>query len=283
MSAPAPNPRRSRRHTGVTLVLATLAVPLVLAACAREPAKTAMPWAPRNVVYVGRHFEKTLDSCTVGQSACTWVRLDWIEAKTAPNPALKESINVWVKGCLVDVDNAGDTLARDPFAAVDSFIAQSEAFRAQFPEAASIGWYRDVRIEAYGDTLGVVSLRCTSERFGGGAHPLRTVNYAVFDRHGGRRLALEDIVAPGSRAALDSLGEQAFRAAREVPAPRSLREAMFNFEGDRFRLGGNFGIGRNGLTVEFNPYEIAPYAAGPTSITLAWSAVRHLLTLPPAR
>ena len=68
-----------------------------------------------------------------------------------------------------------------------------------------------------------------------------------------------------------------------MPAPRSLRDAMFTFEGDRFRLNSNFGVGSNGLIVEFNPYEIAPYAAGPTSITLGWSAVRSLLTLPPKR
>ena len=266
------------------LAFTALAALAALAGCGgNEQTPGALPWRATPLTWAHRHFERTLDSCAVGQSSCTWVRLDWVEPATAPSVALRESLNTWVRTSLLDVDDAGDTLGRDPIAAVDSFIAQNRAFRFQFPDAASIGWYRDVRIETFGDTLGVVTLRSTSERFGGGAHPLRTVLYGAFDRHTGRRLRLDELVAPGARAALDSLGEQAFRAARDVPAPRSLRDAMFTFEGDQFRLNSNFGLGRNGLTVEFNPYEIAPYAAGPTSITLGWSAVRGMLTLPPKR
>jgi len=267
------------------IALAALVMVGALAGCGGDTGGTnvALPWKPASLTWQHRHFERTLDSCIVGASGCTWVRLDWVEPAGGPSVALRESLNAWVRTSLLDVDNAGDTLARDPIAAVDSFIAQNRAFRVQFPDAASIGWYRDVRVETFGDTLGVVTLRSTSERFGGGAHPLRTVLYGAFSRHDGHRLALDELVAPGARAALDSLGEQAFRAAREVPAPRSLRDAMFTFEGDRFHLNSNFGVGRNGLTVEFNPYEIAPYAAGPTSITLGWSAVRSLLRLPPPR
>jgi hypothetical protein len=257
---------------------------IVLAGCGGGgKTDVALPWKPSALTWVDRHFVRTLDSCAVGQSGCTWVRLEWVEPAGGPSVALRESLSAWVQARLLDSDNAGDTLARDPIAAVDSFLAQNRAFREQFPDAASIGWYRDVRVETFGDTLGIVTLRSTSERFGGGAHPLRTVLYGAFDRHSGHQFRLDDLVAPGARAALDSLGEQAFRAAREVPAPRSLRDAMFTFEGDRFQLNGNFGIGRNGLTVEFNPYEIAPYVEGPTSITLGWSAVRGLLTLPPRR
>jgi hypothetical protein len=272
------------RRARAAASLAALAALAALAGCGGGgKTDVALPWKPSALTWVNRHFERTLDSCAVGQTGCSWVRLDWVEPAGGPSVALRESLNAWVRTSLLDVDNSGDTLARDPIAAVDSFLAQNRAFREQFPDAASIGWYRDVRIETFGDTLGIVTLRSTSERFGGGAHPLRTVLYGAFARRSGRQLKLDELVAPGGRAALDSLGEQAFRAAREVPAPRSLRDAMFTFEGDRFRLNGNFGIGRNGLTVEFNPYEIAPYAAGPTSITLGWSAVRDLLTLPPRR
>jgi hypothetical protein len=88
-------------------------------------------------------------------------------------------------------------------------------------------------------------------------------------------------VRPGMRAVLDSIGERAFRAARAIPEGQNLKDAMFTFEGDRFQLTDNVGFGAAGMTVEFNPYEVAPYTAGPTSFTLPWSEVRPLLELPP--
>ena len=42
-------------------------------------------------------------------------------------------------------------------------------------------------------------------------------------------------------------------------------------------LSDNFGVMREGLVFHYNPYDVAPFALGPTTITLPWAAVgRHV-------
>jgi hypothetical protein len=272
------------RSAAALLALVCLGVTLVAGGCGRgDGGGASLGFRPSRLAQVERRFERSLDSCAAGDSGCTWVRMRWPQYTAAPSRATRDSLNAWVHAQVLTSESPDDSTVTTPEAYAARFLTQNRQFRSDFPDASSSAWYQDVSVETFGDTLGVISLRATTERFGGGAHPLRTVWFGAFDARTGRRLKLDDLVAPGRRATLDSLGEHAFRAAREIPSSRSLKDESFAFEGDRFRLNDNFGVGENGLTVEFNPYEVAPYVVGPTSITLGWSAVRDLLVLPPGR
>ncbi|MBO6760471.1 MAG: DUF3298 domain-containing protein [Roseivirga sp.] len=55
---------------------------------------------------------------------------------------------------------------------------------------------------------------------------------------------------------------------KEIPPTESLEERGYWFENDRFELTENFAIINKSLIFYFNPYEIAPYAMGPTELEL---------------
>jgi hypothetical protein len=263
----------------IASVLAIAIVATVLAAgCGPRSRRASGP--PGGVRLVRHRYERALGSCAVGEPGCTWVRFRWPTAIGAPGRAAVDSINAWVRGQLLEPYESSDAPAATVTEWTARFFAKNHAFRRDFPDAASGGWYERREVERFGETLGVATFRYTHERFGGGAHPVTEVFYGCFDDRTGSRLRLDDLARPGASAALDSLGEVAFRRARAIPSARSLSDAAFTFAGDRFRLNDNVGLGPAGLVVEFNPYEVAPYAAGPTSLTLPWREVSGLLALP---
>lgn len=262
--------------------LATLALALtIVAGCGgvgKQPAD--QPKAASRVTVVERFFQQGYEGCTPGDSGCAWVQFTFPQVETAPTRVAADSMNAWIRATAFEPAEAGDSLVTgaEPWAA--RFFGRNADFRRQFPDAPS-AWYERRAIMLHGDTLGVACFKYTHERYGGGAHPLTEVFYECFDSRTGRSLTLDSLVKPGARAALDSIGERAFRLARAIPEGQKLKDAMFTFESGKFELTDNVGIGANGLTVEFNPYDVAPYAAGPTSFVLPWSEVGPLLALPP--
>ena len=232
------------------------------------------------VTVVERHFEQGYDGCTPGDSGCAWVRFTHPFVQAAATPAAADSMNAWIRATVFEPAEAGDSLVDNAELWSARFFARNAEFRREFPDAPS-AWYERRALALHGDTLGIACFKYTRERYGGGAHPTTEVFYHCFDALTGRGVTLDSLVRPGMRAVLDSIGERAFRAARAIPAGQNLKDAMFTFEGDRFQLTDNVGFGSSGMVVEFNPYEVAPYVAGPTSFTLPWSEVRPLLDLPP--
>lgn len=232
------------------------------------------------VTVVERYFEQSYEGCTPGDSGCAWVRFSHPYVEQAASRAAADSMNAWIRATVFEPAEAGDSLVAGAEHWAMRFFARNAEFRREFPDAPA-AWYERRAIALHGDTLGLACFKYTRERYGGGAHPNTEVFYNCFDARSGRAVTLDSLVRPGMRAALDSIGERAFRAARAIPEGQNLKDAMFTFEGDRFQLTDNVGFGAAGMTVEFNPYEVAPYTAGPTSFTLPWSDVRPLLELPP--
>ena len=233
------------------------------------------------VTVVERHFEQGYDGCTPGDSGCAWVRFTHPFVQKAATREAADSMNAWIRATVFEPAEAGDSLVDNAELWSARFFARNAEFRREFPDAASAAWYERRALVLHGDTLGLACFKYTRERYGGGAHPNTEVFYHCFDARSGRAVTLDSLVRPGMRAVLDSIGERAFRVARAIPEGQNLKDAMFTFEGNRFQLTDNVGFGAAGMVVEFNPYEVAPYAAGPTSFTLPWSEVAPLLDLPP--
>lgn len=106
----------------------------------------------------------------------------------------------------------------------------------------------------------------------GAAHPysfVRTVNYDLVE---GRELFLKDIFKPGS----DYLGFLSEYCRKELS--RNLGEVLFEEglapTGENFR---SWGLVSDGLVVEFDPYQVAAYAAGPQQVQVPYEAIEGLM------
>ncbi len=67
---------------------------------------------------------------------------------------------------------------------------------------------------------------------------------------------------------------------RAVAEGAALKDSGFTFENDLFTLPENFALRDEGLAFYYNPYDVAPYAMGPTEIVLSWEEIKDLLAPP---
>jgi hypothetical protein len=110
----------------------------------------------------------------------------------------------------------------------------------------------------------------------GGAHGNGYSLFEYFSKENGEEIGLEYFVSN-----MDVLLEVAlkhFREQQEIGEGTSLDEAGFWFDNDEFQLNSNFYFDSENLNFVFNPYEIAPYAAGTIELMIPLSDLEGIVT-----
>lgn len=204
-------------------------------------------------------------------------RVEWPDSSLLPaSGPLADSVRAALAFALAEgqLDGAGRPLPPDSVAA--RFIAGHAEFRRTFP-AGPGEWSIERRIAVEMVPPGLATLRIDDTRYEGGAHGMTSVVWQSFDAPTGRRLRLSDLATGAGMDSLRLLGESAFRQVRDIPPGADFRNQGWFWETGRFALSPNFGATREGLVFHWNPYDIAPYASGATTILLPWKAVQpHL-------
>jgi len=114
-----------------------------------------------------------------------------------------------------------------------------------------------------------------SYEYGGGAHGYGSSTYEVYDLRTGNTLKLSDILKTGQETKLRQLLEKQFRKQREIPENQTLKE--YGLYENFIKPNDNFYLDRSGIGFWYNPYEIAPYALGPSEIYIPFSMLEGML------
>jgi len=222
-------------------------------------------------------FERTRGECEPETAPCGRVLLEYPIFTGGDDDAVRETLNAVVRGMVLQ-PIFSETGPVDPEAAGAEFLGEYERARADLPDSASTSrWYLERRVAVVHEANGIIGLRFAEDTYTGGAHPLSTVRYGSFDLQDGHRLRLQEVVVAGAVPHLTESGERAFREVREIPAGQSLSDAGFWFKNDVFTLSDNFTFTHAGLVFRYDPYEVAPYALGPTELLLAWDDLEGLI------
>lgn len=136
-------------------------------------------------------------------------------------------------------------------------------------------WAVDVSNSIDETNSGYVQLSLNSWTYTGGAHGNGWSEDLLLDRESGRVLYLSDFFT--DIEALTNLAEPIFRGSQGLEMDASLEEAGYWFEGGVFHLNENFAFTNESIEFFYNTYEIAPYAAGPISLTIPLDQIKHLL------
>lgn len=110
----------------------------------------------------------------------------------------------------------------------------------------------------------------------GGAHGIYAIYYSTYDLKNEKKLALEDLLIPDCQTELAAIGEELFREKEEISTSQSLEKDFF-FEQGKFSLPENFTITPNGIKFLYNVYEIKPYAAGITTLTIPFDKLKKII------
>lgn len=208
---------------------------------------------------------------------CVSVEISYPDVSGGPSQGLVDSVRAFVREVAAapgGIYEEGALAAPTPDSAAALFVAGYLRTEAETPSDFPRPWLLEREVSIVCNTPELVSIRADESSYTGGAHGMTTARLASFDRETGRRLHLADWVS--DTAAARVVGERAFRAERDIPDNQSLQRAGF----DGFGEGGfafNDNVMRCGDTITFHydPYEIGPYAIGPTDLEVSLAAMNQ--------
>jgi hypothetical protein len=155
------------------------------------------------------------------------------------------------------------------------FLQDYKDFKKQNPDAPQ-HFELDSKVKVIRQDSSLVNLEYNGYQYTGGAHGGTIIKFFNWDVKGQKKILLSDLFKPGYEAQLTQTAEKIFRKQENLAPDKSLAQDYF-FKGGTFSLNQNFLISPVGLTFLYNQYEIKPYAAGQTSITVPYAQIKTLL------
>lgn len=147
------------------------------------------------------------------------------------------------------------------------FIEGYALFKMEFPDDPT-SWYLYLEGEEssiVADTVFTAMIK--DSEFMGGAHGNTATLVQSYSLKDGMQIDFSKRYG----ARLNELAEEKFRAHHGLSANEPLNEAGFIFPEEGFILPDNMGYTSKGLTLIYNPYEVAPYSSGSTVLDISIS------------
>lgn len=121
----------------------------------------------------------------------------------------------------------------------------------------------------------LVTVVINTSSYLGGAHGSSSQTYYNFDLEKKKWVNLQDIVQPNQQAALENLAHEAFKTwVKDTKLADSVEEYE---QAWKFSLTDNFYLGKNGLMLQYDEYEIGPYVVGLPRLELSFEQLKVIL------
>lgn len=109
----------------------------------------------------------------------------------------------------------------------------------------------------------------------GGAHGSSSQVYYNFDLKKQKQVGLDELIQPKQKAKFDALAYEAFK---KWVVDSKLTDNVAEYEQAwKFKLSNNFYLGRQGLILQYDEYEIGPYVVGLPRLTLPYEQLKSIL------
>ncbi len=213
-------------------------------------------------------IDKSVGPCVTDSltQKCLLFQVEYPIIKGGPIQEVVDKLNENIKN---DITNTY-TISESPISFEElqaSLTSDYQQMLDEFPEYNN-PWVLEVNSDVlYQDSL-FISVATTIYSYTGGAHPNSVQVYRSYDLRSGDQITLDELLIPGYEKRLNESAEIEFRMSKEIPPNQTLEERGYWFQEGQFGLNENFAIINKSLIFYFNPYEIAPYAMGPTELEL---------------
>jgi hypothetical protein len=213
--------------------------------------------------------QKTIDSQACED--CPHVQINIPEASQRTllgrniNTAIREEIIE-----LLDYDEEGNATGIEE--AIEDFTAGWRTLAENFPEELA-PWEATVLAQTSYENSQLLSLRFEAYLFTGGAHGYTTTRFLNFNKETGEEVDALDFFS--NRSKLEEVAESAFRKTFEISADSAINSTGFMFEENTYYLPEQIGFSPEGLTLLYNPYEVASYADGPLTVVIPFGMLKE--------
>ena len=143
---------------------------------------------------------------------------------------------------------------------------------AKSGEAYSFEWDFDYTLSPVYNRNDFFCYEVSSSEYTGGAHGMYSNRYYTIDLSNWKKIGLDDIFQPDSSDALSSILLNRLMKQLNVSSPDSLLELGY-FDTEDIMATENFYLTDTGICWVYNPYEIACYATGQTSIEIPFKEI----------
>ncbi|WP_291722266.1 DUF3298 and DUF4163 domain-containing protein [Bernardetia sp.] len=136
-------------------------------------------------------------------------------------------------------------------------------------------WANESKAEVVFNDKHFATIAFSNYMYMGGAHGMFGETYLVIDVKNGKEIKLDDIF---DQQAIATLEKKMIKKAYEYTGfenPVSLQDAGYLV--DKIEASDNFSLNAKGITFVYQPYEIAPYAAGMPSFLFTWEELKDLV------
>jgi hypothetical protein len=250
-------------------LLLLLATVTGLAACNSKPKKEPADIYADTLTYKFNAIKVKGDDCAgKPDSACTTVQFKY--PVFDGQPLLNDTV---VTGLATLMDKQKGLGGLQKLAG--QFLVDYKDFKKQDPSSVMF-FTLDSKVNVLRQDSSLVGLEYNGYQFMGGAHGATVIKYLNWDVSARKKILLSDIIKPGSEAELNKIAETIFRKQENLTPTASLKNDYF-FNEAKFSLNHNFLITPLGLKFLYNQYEIKPYAAGQTSLTIPYLQIKMLL------
>lgn len=222
-------------------------------------------------------FRRQSPSCAQDSMRCirVAVTLPVLSAEAEAAERINDSLVASVARGLTVLSDRAVTNREKLSEVADSLIVEYRQFLEEH-EAYDIPWEVQTEGEVLFQNGRIVSFEVSNYSYTGGAHPNTYIRLLSFDTDEGAPLNWGGIIRDSTR--LLDLAEDFFRRERDIGPEVDLRSRGF-FQDQPFQLPENYAPVERGVYFFYNPYEVAPYAAGPTEFIIPYESLRGVLDL----
>ena len=173
----------------------------------------------------------------------------------------------------------GDSLKQAAQKVVESHVNAYKEIEPEFEkelaksgEAYSFEWDFDYTLSPVYNRNDFFCYGVSSSEYTGGAHGMYSNRYYTIDLSNWKKIGLDDIFQPDSSDTLSSILLNRLMKQLNVSSPDSLLELGY-FDTEDIMATENFYLTDTGICWVYNPYEIACYATGQTSIEIPFKEI----------
>lgn len=244
----------------------------------REPSVTSgtSEKAAASTGYVMKRFEKVFNNGRNSGDAETWCKGEYPVFSGGPAASsINRTVEAWIADSTALSPGDGYSGPKTPEALAVHFLKVYEKDRQE--TGMSMPYQFELNGSVLLNSTKLVTLQLSSYVYTGGAHGMNTTTFFVFDAATGKRLFIDDVFVPGFKNRLNALIEARFREDKGLSPTDPLDGEKGGLFENSIVFTRNFALTGSGAIFLYNPYEIAPYAAGSTGIELHSGELAGLL------
>ena len=216
--------------------------------------------------------ESIMQTCRT-DNQCPDITVKYVET-SAPwlNTIVNQRINSMVVNNALNQENTvkGTITKQQVQTAIDDFAKKQ---LAEMPTERRITYELSIT-PSYIGHIGTTELfSIDNYAYLGGAHGLPYREYLVFDTQTKRQVTLDDMLLPKQKPRFEKLAHEAYRQ-----WVKTMTDDVASYESSwPFSLSDNVTLDTKGMTLLYQPYDIAPYASGMPELHIPYSQLKGVV------